>query len=135
MKHAPPRITTNERHGHALRVKIPKLAETVVDEQYRRRPELEARYGPGGRAHCVKDTVHNLRFLAESVAFGQPRIFCDYVEWALRVMTHHGVAAEDVAENLRLLAETLGRHVPDDVAGVAREHVEAALLRLDQVRL
>ncbi|HZN66820.1 MAG TPA: hypothetical protein VFB66_16130 [Tepidisphaeraceae bacterium] len=131
MTFASPRVTPNERLGHALRVKIPKLAEAVVDEQYRRRPELEARYGPGGRAHCVKDTVHNLRFLAESVAFGQPRIFCDYVEWALRVMTHYGVAAEDVAENLRLLAGTLERHLPGDVAGVAREHVEAALARLN----
>lgn len=134
MSAAPPRITPNDRFGHALRVRIPKVAEAVVDEQYKRRPELESRYGPGGRAHCVKDTVHNLRFLAESVAFGQPRIFCDYVEWAFRVMTRHGVAAEDVAENLRLLAQTLGRHVPDDVAGVAREHVEAALLRLHEVR-
>lgn len=133
MSASPARITSNERLGHALRVKIPKLAEAVVDEQYRRRPELEARYGPDGRAHCVKDTVHNLRFLAESVAFGQSRIFCDYVEWAFRVMTHHGVAAEDVSENLRLLAETLGRHLPDDLAGVAREHVEAALARLDEV--
>jgi hypothetical protein len=35
-----------------------------------------------------------------------------------------------VAENLRLLAETLGSHLPGDVAGVAREHVEAALARL-----
>lgn len=130
MSAAPPRITSNERHGHALRVRIPKLAEAVVDEQYRRRPDLAARYGPGGRAHCVKDTVHNLRFLAESVSFGQPRIFCDYVEWALRVMTHHGVAAEDVAENLRLLGESLGRHLPQEAADVAREHVEAALVRL-----
>ena len=131
---SPPRVTTAERHGHALRVKIPKLAEAVVDEQYRRRPELAARYGPQGRAYCLKDTEHNLRFLAESISFGQPRIFADYAEWAYRVMTHHGVAGEDVVENLRLLSETAERFLPPDAARAVREHVGAALLRLDGVR-
>jgi hypothetical protein len=122
-----PRLTSAERLGHALRVRIPKLAVAVVAEQYRRRPQLADRYGPAGRAHCVKDTTHTLRFLAESVSFAEPRIFCDYSAWALAVMARHGVAAEDVGDNFRLLAELLPRHLPPEAAAAAGEHVRAAL--------
>jgi hypothetical protein len=78
----------------------------------------------------VKDTTHTLRFLAESVSFAEPRIFSDYADWALRVMVHHGVAAEDVIDNLRLLVDLLPRHLPLDAAAAAGEHVGEALHRL-----
>ena len=124
------RITETQRAGHAIRVRIPKLAEAVVDEQYRRRPELEARYGPAGRAKCVQDTAYHLRFLAGSVEFGQTKVFEDYVAWAVRVMKAHRVAAEDAVENLRLIAGVLRDRLPPAAAAAATEHVDAALLRV-----
>ena len=124
------RITPAQREGHAIRVRIGKLAEAVVDEQYRRRPQLEARYGPVGREKCVQDTAHTLRFLAASVEVGQTKVFADYFQWALRVMAAHRVAAEDAVENLRLVGAVLRERLPAGAAAAALEHVDAALLRV-----
>ena len=124
------RITTAQREGHAIRVRLRNLAEAVVDEQYRRRPDLEARYGPGGQAKCVQDTEHTLRFLAASVEVGQTKVFADYFQWAVRVMAAHRVAPEDAVENLRLVAAVLRDLLPPEVAAAAQAHVDAALLRV-----
>ena len=124
------RITRHQRAGHLIRVRTPALAEAVVDEQYRRRPGLEARYGPNGRAKCVQDTRYHLRFLAGSVEWGQPRVFADYCQWAVRVMKAHRVAVEDALENLRLIGPVLSEHLPPDVAALACEHLDAAILRV-----
>ena len=124
------RITRHQRAGHLIRIRTTALAEAVVGEQYRRQPELEARYGPAGRANCVQDTKYHLRFLAGSVEWGQPRVFADYFEWAVRVMKAHRVAVEDTAENLRLIGPVLAQHLPPDVAALAYEHLDAALVRV-----
>lgn len=124
------RITHHHRAGHLIRIRVPTLAEAVVDEQYRRRPELEARYGPRGREKCVQDTKYHLRFLAGSVEWGQPRVFADYVDWAVRMMKAHRVALEDSVENLRLIGPVLAEHLPPDVASLACEHLDAAITRI-----
>jgi hypothetical protein len=124
------RITHYHRAGHLIRVRIPKLAEAVVDEQYRLRPELEARYGPRGREKCVEDTRYHLRFLAGSVEWGEPRVFADYFEWAVRVMKVHGVAVGDALENLRLIGPVLAERLPPEVASLAYEHLDAAIARV-----
>ena len=121
------RITQSHRDGHAIRVRIGKLAGAVVDEQYRRCPELETRYGPCGRAKCVQDTAYHLRFLAASVEFGQTKVFEDYVAWAVRMMAAHRVAPQDAVENLRLIAAILRDRLPPGAATAAAEHVDAAV--------
>ena len=120
-------ITPAQRQGHAIRVRVRKLAEAVVDEQYRRRPALEARYGPAGRDKCVQDVSHHLRFLAASVEVGETKVFADYVRWAVSVMASHRVAVEDALENLRLLDAVLQDQLPPDVGAVAHQHLCAAL--------
>ena|SRR5690349_12922987 len=124
------RITQHHRAGHTIRVRTAKLAEAIVDEQYRRRPDLVARYGPAGREKCVQDTKYHLRFLSASVEFGQPRVFADYCDWAVGVMEAHRVDARDAVENLRLFGPVLAEHVPPDAAALAGEHLDAAIARL-----
>ena len=124
------RITHHQRAGHLIRIRTPMLADAIVDEQYRRRPELEGRYGSRGRQKCVEDTRYHLRFLAGSVEWGQPRVFADYFEWALRVMKAHRVAAEDAVENLRLIGPVLAQRLPAGVAALVYEHLDAAILRV-----
>ena len=60
-------ITLNQRAGHAIRVKLPALAEAVVEEHYRLRPELEQRYGQRGKRYCREDAEFHLHFLAAAV--------------------------------------------------------------------
>lgn len=122
-------VSAAERAGHLIRVKARALAEATVDEHYRRRPEMQQRYGPSGREKCVHDVCHHLRFLAASVECDSPQVFADYVAWAVKVMAAHRVAVSDVVENFEVLRDAVAAQLPQRVAEKVREHVTEALRR------
>ena len=95
-------------------------------ELYRRRPDLETRYGPGGRRHCVGDLTHHLRFLAASTELSDARIFVDYVAWAADVMASRGVDVRDQIDSLEILRDVAAAAVPPAVQAFVRETVTAA---------
>lgn len=119
-------ISAPERAGHALRVRAAALAESVVTELYRRRPDLETRYGPDGRRHCVNDLAHHLRFLAASTELGDAKVFVDYVAWAADVMASRGVDVRDQLDSLEVLRDVAAAAVPDEIADFVRHTVSAA---------
>ena len=119
-----------QRAAHWLRRRAPLLAESAVDALYRMRPELETRYGPGGRRHCAKDIGHHLDFLAAAVEMDEPKVFADYVEWAAGVMVAHKVAPEDTAASFHCL-EDLSAMAPEDLRSAIIHIVTAGLRRLD----
>lgn len=119
--------TAAQRTGHLLRIKAPKLTEAILDEQYRRQPDLHARYGTDGRRYCARDLGHHLQSLAAAVDLGVPAQFVKYVEWARGVMTAHGIAAEDFLVSLQVLLDVVPAHLPAAVANLACAPVDAAL--------
>lgn len=121
-------ITDEERSGHALRVKGPKVIEAVVAEQYRRMPHLEERYGARGRAFCERDVGYHVRFLAASVELGQPERFVEYVAWARAVLRAHEIPAADFLVTLEALRDAVGAVLPEPAAHAARRHIDAALV-------
>jgi MerR family transcriptional regulator, light-induced transcriptional regulator len=123
------RIDAFERAGHVLRVKAAALAEAVVDELYRRRPDLPGRYGPAGRAHCVKDLWYHLRFLAAAVEMRDAALFADYVGWAADVMASRGVDVRDQLDSLEILRDVAAGAVPAEAAEVARHCVNEGIRR------
>jgi hypothetical protein len=122
-------VSAPERAGHALRVRAAALAESVVAELYRRRPDLETRYGPAGRRHCVNDLAHHVRFLATSIEMGDAKVFVDYVAWAADVMASRGVDVRDQLDSLEVLRDVAAAAVPEDVADFVRDTVSAAFER------
>jgi len=120
------------RAGHAVRVRGPKLAEAVVEEQYRLQPDLAHRYGPDGRRCCVRDVGHHVEFLATSIELGDPGRFVNYVRWARGVMSAHGIPAEDFLASLRALRSTVVVLLPGSAGEIASRHVDAALEAWDQ---
>ena len=123
-------ISQNERAGHALRVRALALADSVVTELYRRRPDLQNRYGPGGRRHCVNDLAHHFRFLAASTELCDAKVFVDYVAWAADVMASRGVDVRDQLDSLEVLRDVAAAAVPDEIAGFVRDTVSAASERV-----
>jgi hypothetical protein len=111
-------------------VKATRLAEAAVATLYRLRPELQTRYGEGGRRHCQKDLGHHLRFLAAAVEMQDAKVFSDYALWAAGVMVAHGVDVEDTLASFRAL-EGVPAAVPHDSADLVRAVLNAALSRLD----
>src|SRR5688500_11056274 len=96
-------ITPNQRAAHVLRVRAPALADSIVAEHYRQRPELERRYGGVGRQRCLEDALFHLHFLAGSVEFGDAKVFADYTAWAADLLSRRRIPAGDVAENVRIM--------------------------------
>jgi hypothetical protein len=120
-------ITNDQRLGHAIRVREPKLAAAAVDEQYRRQQDLEVRYGANGWRYCVRDVARHVDALASSVELGDPARFVNYVRWARGVMSAHGIAAEDLRVSLEAMRDVLPRLLPREAEETARLHLEAAL--------
>ena len=126
-----PSLTPHQRAGHALRVKATALAEAVVAEQYRLRPELAAHYGQAGRRHCLADAHHHMNFLAGSVEFNDPKVFADYVEWVVDLLAKRGIPSGEVSDNLRVLEGVLAGSLPPSTWVLVRQHVRAGMSRAD----
>ena len=126
-------LTDDARASHALLVKGPALAEAIVAEHYRLRPELEARYGPPGRRHCLQDTVFHLQFLAASVGIGDSGHFARYVAWCNSILVPRGIPTSDLVESLQVMRDVLAAALPGDVAAAACRHVDDALAALGTV--
>ena len=123
--------TPGERAGHAIRIKAHAVAEAAVAALYRLRPDLEQRYGEGGRRHCARDLAHHLRFLAAAVELDDPNVFGSYAAWAVRVMAAHNVAAEDALASFRCLLEAAPDAAPPEAAAAVRDAITAALRRIE----
>lgn len=106
------------------------ITEHVVTAGLARHPELSARYGEEGLAHCRRDTDYHLAFLADAVAVGETPLFVDYVGWAKSMLAARGIPATDLMENLRLLRDALAYHLPEDTAKAAMTALDAALAEL-----
>jgi hypothetical protein len=125
-----PTLTADYRVAHVLRVKASSLADAIVAEHYRLRPELELRYRALGRRRCLEDACFHLNFLAGSVEFGDPRVFADYANWAADLLARRNILSRDLADNFRVVAQVLQRELPADVSNLCQIHVTAALDKL-----
>lgn len=96
-----------------------RLASTLTERHYARRPELEQRYGPRGRAKCREDTEFHLRHLAEALALGVPELFSQYLGWAARTLQSRGIPVDDLRHDMAELQQLLCEEFPDSAASVA----------------
>ena len=124
--------TDNERASHMLLVRAPALAEAIVAEHYRLRPELETRYGPFGRRHCLQDALFHLQFLAASVGIGDSGHFARYVAWCNSILVPRGIPTGDLLTNLDVMRRAIEAALPAATAAVASSHVSDAAVSLRQ---
>ena len=120
-------LSPARRAAHVLSVRAAALAEEAVDVLYRHDPTLHARYGPAGRAHCVKDVAYHVRVLSAAVEMGDARIFNDYAAWAISVLASRGIPADVSAASLRALRDVAGGAVEEPAATFVRDTVTSAL--------
>jgi hypothetical protein len=117
--------------AQTLRARSAELAQALVELHYVREPELVSRYGPDGRARCLQDAAHHLRYLAEAVESSRPSLFVDYVTWAKIVLTGRKIPANDLKRNLENLIELLRLRLPRPLADRVTPMVAAAAEALD----
>src|ERR671933_465236 len=88
------------------------LAEVIVARHYAAQPDLAARFGPAGRAKCLKDTNYHLSYLSQSIAVSTPGLFADYISWARVMLARRNVPDEDLAANLVHIRGALEQVLP-----------------------
>jgi MerR family transcriptional regulator, light-induced transcriptional regulator len=125
-------LTDHTLASHRLLIKAHVLAEAIVAEHYRRRPELETRYRASGRRHCVQDTLFHLQFLAASVGVGDSGHFARYVAWCNSILVPRGIPTSDLVDSLDVMRRVLASALPAEIAALACRHVSDALLALRQ---
>ena len=123
----PGALSPSFRAAHALNVNVAALAEETVELLYREDPALHARYGPAGRAHCVKDVAYHVRVLSAAVEMNDAKIFTDYAAWAVTLLASRGIPADISAASLRALREVAANAVGGPAASFVRETITSAL--------
>jgi methanogenic corrinoid protein MtbC1 len=110
------------------------LAREVTERHFRRRPELEKRYGAKGRTKCQEDAEFHVRYLAQSVALGAPELFAAYLAWAAVMLESRGIPPDDLRADMAELRELLAEQLPDAAERVGRV-VAFATARLGSAHL
>ena len=107
-----------------------RLAAEITKRHFQRRPELEQRYGPRGRAKCEEDAHFHLSYLAEAIAVERPELFGQYIAWAGKMLRSRGVPEDDLRGDLAEMLEVSAEVAPE-VLPHARAAVEQALRSLE----
>jgi methanogenic corrinoid protein MtbC1 len=118
--------------SHFIDGRSQALAEAMTARQYEVMPELAARYGEAGRAKCLQDALYHLSYLSQSIAAARPALFADYVAWAKIMLAGRGIPATDLAANLACMRTALEQILPQPMAALACDYVEAGEQNLPQ---
>ncbi len=127
-------VDENFAAAQELRSLAESVAETAVVRDYTRRPALLARYGERGRAAYLQDTRFHLSYLADSISFGRPSIFKDYLGWVAEVLSARGVATEELIENLKCVREVLAETLAGDRLAKVLQLLDQALAEVSSAR-
>ena len=112
--------------AHAIRTHLDDLAVAITDRHFARHPEVLQRYPEVGRQRCLEDARFHLQYLAIALDSGTPEMFVDYIAWAKVMLATRNVPANDLDENLRVIAGTLGKTEYAGAIGI----IDAALEQL-----
>lgn len=108
------------RHAHAL-------AEALVEREFSRHPELEARYGKVAREKSLQDARYHLSYLANALAFDSEKLFVDYVEWARIMLAQRNVRPADLEFHLECMRDIVLERLPPDAGQAAARMVDTAI--------
>ena len=100
-----------------------EIARAVVEAQFRRWPDLYARYGEAGRAKCVEDLRFHVLYLAEAVGADSPALFRAYAGWVKVLFAGLRIPVGELGDSLAILRDV----VAETVGGVAAERAAACV--------
>jgi MerR family transcriptional regulator, light-induced transcriptional regulator len=112
--------------GHQLRDQAGALADAVVACEFRRHPQLRARYGASGRVKSRQNAACHFSFLADAVDVNSPALFNDHIGWVKLLPQSLGVLSEDLDHHLGCMADVVHEQMPPPVATPAAAMIEGA---------
>lgn len=103
------------------------ISEWAVALQEERSPGLRGQLGEAGLSDFRADTSVRVLHLANGVAFDEPAVLCEHVEWAKACFASRDVPREILEDNLTSLSEVLAERLPESAQALAAPCMDAAL--------
>lgn len=103
------------------------VARDVTEVFLARHPDWLDRYGERARLRGIEDAVFHIRFLAGSIAAGEPSQFADYARWTAGVLENRGIQPAFLAENLEQVRDALSERLNPEQAAFIAPYVAAGL--------
>jgi methanogenic corrinoid protein MtbC1 len=111
----------------AIESRRDELAEAIVAQQWKIRPDLERRYGAAGFSKCLEDANFHLRYLSEAIEASEPKLFVDYIAWAKVMLASRNVPTEDLANHLEVVRDVIADSLPGEMRESVRSYIHSAL--------
>ncbi len=108
------------------------LVNSIVNQQYNVQSSLRMRYDEYRHQKMVEDVVHNLTYLAHTLAYARPVLFADYISWLKTVLLSYDIPVEDLRGHLEAMEVVLSEGLDADAAALLQGYIQAAVNRLDQ---
>ncbi len=103
-----------------------EIATRLIDREFARHPELDARYGARAREKSFQDATYHIAHLAQSLTLKSPALFVDYVAWVKVMLGRRNVLASDLKFHLECLAEVLSERLSAEDGAITGAFIAAA---------
>ncbi|HPE69708.1 MAG TPA: cobalamin-dependent protein [Thermotogota bacterium] len=91
-----------------------RLAQQILEVQYRWQPELKAQFGPKGMQKSLSDMLYTLKMMGDALHFHYPSLFEDYIQWLSEVLAAHGLEKKIMEKNLQATRQVIGETFPEN---------------------
>lgn len=122
--------TLKQTLGQAIEFEKDGFARRIVDEQWARNPEFQARYGEIGHAKCVQDVQYSLAYLSQAIASASPPLFASYINWVKVLFEGLKIPPRELAESLEITSVLLQQRFPGEDAAIVNDFIETGLKHL-----
>lgn len=124
-------IDIAQKYGAELARKSPEMIERVMQEQYRRHPELKTKYGAHGMQRCREDLEFHFGTLTEAVASEEKNLWLNYVAWGKIVLVSRKIRIDDLLDTMTIMQEAISANLSKRAAARANAYIDAAIKKLD----
>jgi len=125
-------MDAKQKAAQAIRKQKQSLAEIIVEQIYRQRPERWEQLGEEGRQKSIRDVRYHLSYLSESLAASDPRLFVHYITWVKGVFEKLGFSEDVLHSTLKRTQDILEQQLPHELALEANAYVDIGLARLGE---
>src|SRR3954468_1923834 len=116
-----------EKIRDAIESRRDVLAKAIVEQEWKRRPDLERRYGATGFSKCLEDANFHLRYLSEAIEASEPKLFVDYIAWVKVMLASRNVPTEDLANHLEVAKDVIADALPGEMRESVRSYIHSAV--------
>ncbi len=125
----------NKAISKVILTSIENLSKEIMDEHYRTHKELLTLYNETQQEKSLRDTRHNLNYLAESIALSYPDVFVQYVNWLCLLLEKLNFNILHLVQHFDIMEKVLLKHLPQDAKATINEYITKAKMAIQNPHL